>query len=77
MKTLALRQIGNSQGVILEKTVLELVGADRRNTVFVLRIDNGALILRPMTDEEQKQMIEKAAEEVTNEQAPILEKLAK
>ena len=77
MKTLALRQIGNSQGVLLEKTILELIGADDKNTVFALRIENGELHLRPITKAEQKELIKKAARGVTQEQAPILKKLAK
>ena len=77
MKTLALRQIGNSQGVLLEKTILELIGADDKNTVFALRIENGELHLRPITKAEQKELIKKAARGVTREQAPILKKLAK
>lgn len=77
MKTLALRQIGNSQGVLLEKTILELIGADQKNTVFALRIENGELHLRPITKSEQKELIKKAAKGITEEQAPILKKLAK
>ena len=77
MKTVALRQIGNSQGVLLEKTILELVGADEKNTVFALRIENGEIHLRPVTKAEQKELIKKAARSVTQEQAPILKKLAK
>lgn len=77
MKTVALRQIGNSQGVLLEKTILELIGADEKNTVFALRIENGEIHLRPVTKTEQKELIKKAARSVTQEQAPILKKLAK
>ena len=77
MKTVALRQIGNSQGVLLEKTILELVGADEKNTVFALRIENGEIHLRPVTKAEQKELIKKAARSVTQEQASILKKLAK
>lgn len=77
MKTLALRKIGNSQGIILEKTILELVGADEQNTVFALSIEGGEIRLRPLTRAEQKDMIKKAAKKVTADQAPILKKLAK
>lgn len=77
MKTLALRQIGNSQGVLLEKTILELIGADQKNTVFALRIENGEIHLRPITKAEQKELIKKAAKGISEEQAPILKKLAK
>lgn len=77
MKTLALRQIGNSQGIILEKTILELIGADEKNTVFAIHIENGALVLRPLSKADQKAMIRAAAKTVTADQAPILKKLAK
>lgn len=77
MKKLALRQIGNSQGVLLEKTVLELIGADEKNTVFALRIENGELHLRPVTKSEQKELIKKAAKSITQEQSTVLKKLAK
>jgi len=77
MKTLALRQIGNSQGIILEKTLLDLIGADQKNTVFAVEIAGDTIKLRPLSQAEQNQIIEAAADEITNEQAPILEKLAK
>ncbi len=76
MKTIALRQIGNSQGVILEKTILELVGADEKNSVFAMKIENGEIRLRPLTRAEQKEMIKKASKEIAQDQAPILKKLA-
>jgi len=55
----------------------QLLGADQKNTVFAIRIEDGALILRPLTRAEQKEMIKKAAKGITEEQAPILKKLAK
>ena len=76
MKTLALRQIGNSKGVILDKTILELIGADDENVIFALKIENNEIVLRPLTRKEQKDMIKKAGKQVGNEQAPILKKLA-
>lgn len=77
MKTVALRQIGNSQGIILEKTILELVHADEKNAVFDVQVEGNKIVLRPLSKAEQKAMIMKAAQEVTDEQAPILKKLAK
>lgn len=77
MKTLPLRKIGNSQGVLLEKTILELVEADDKNTVFAVKIEDGEIRLRPITKAEQKALIKKAAKDVMKEQKPILEKLAK
>lgn len=77
MKTLPLRKIGNSQGVLLEKTILELVDADDKNTVFAVTIEDGEIRLRPITKAEQKALIKKAAKDVMQEQKPVLEKLAK
>ena len=77
MKMLALRQIGNSQGVLLEKTLLELVGADQKNVVFAVKVEGGEIILRPLTRAEQKEMIKRAAKDIIEEQASILKKLAK
>jgi antitoxin component of MazEF toxin-antitoxin module len=77
MKTVALRQIGNSQGIILEKTILELVHADEKNAVFDVQVEGNKIVLRPLSRAEQKAMIMKAAQEVTDEQAPVLKKLAK
>ena len=77
MKTVALRQIGNSQGIILEKTILELVHADEKNAVFDVQVEGNKIVLRPLSKAEQKAMIMKAAQDVTDEQAPILKKLAK
>ena len=76
MKTLALRKIGNSQGIILEKTILELIGADEQDVVFLLKIEDGEIRLRPLTRAEQKEMVRKASKKVTEDQAPILKKLA-
>jgi antitoxin component of MazEF toxin-antitoxin module len=77
MKTVALRQIGNSQGIILEKTILELVHADEKNAVFDVQVEGNKIVLRPLSRAEQKAMILKAAQDVTDEQAPVLKKLAK
>ena len=62
---------------VAEKTVLELIGADEKNTVFALRIENGELHLRPVTKSEQKELIKKAAKGITQEQSTVLKKLAK
>jgi antitoxin component of MazEF toxin-antitoxin module len=76
MKTIALRKIGNSQGIILEKTILDLVGADQENVVFELKVSEHELSLRPLSRQEQKKMIREAAKAVSQEQEPILKKLA-
>lgn len=77
MKIVPLRKIGNSQGVLLEKTILELVDVDDKNAVFAVKIENGEIRLRPITKAEQKTLIKKAAKTVMTEQSPILKKLAK
>jgi antitoxin component of MazEF toxin-antitoxin module len=76
MKTIALRKIGNSQGIILEKTILDLVGAESENVVFELKVSEQEISLRPLSRKEQKKMIREAAKAVSQEQEPILKKLA-
>ncbi len=76
MKTAALRKIGNSQGIILDKTLLDLVGADSDSIVFQVKVNDGEISLRPLSRKDQKALIREASELVSNEQQPILKKLA-
>jgi antitoxin component of MazEF toxin-antitoxin module len=76
MKTIALRKIGNSQGVILDKTILDLVGAGEENVVFELRLKGNEISLRPVDRAEQKKRIREASKAVQRDQRPILKKLA-
>jgi antitoxin component of MazEF toxin-antitoxin module len=75
MKTAALRKIGNSQGVILDKTLLDLVGANSA-TVFSIRVEGSQLILDPISKDKQKAMIKEASKKVIKNQSAILKKLA-
>jgi len=75
MKTAALRKIGNSQGIILDKTLLDLVGADPA-TVFSVRVEGSQLILDPIPRAKQKAMIKEASKKVMKNQASTLKKLA-
>ncbi len=77
MKTVALRKIGNSQGVILDKSILDLVEASGPNTVFKLKIKNGAIVLEPLSDADKQKIALNAAEKITKEQKGILDKLSK
>ena len=76
MKTSALRKIGNSQGIILDKTILDLVEANRDDAVFKVEIKNGKIVLSLLTKAEQKKVIHKTAQSVAKKQSKILKKLA-
>jgi antitoxin component of MazEF toxin-antitoxin module len=71
-----IQQIGNSQGVIIDKTVLRLVGAEDA-TALDLTVENGAIVLRPIDEAGRKARLEEAAKTVLNKYAPALRKLTK
>jgi antitoxin component of MazEF toxin-antitoxin module len=71
-----IQQIGNSQGVIIDKTVLRLVGAEDA-TALDLTVENGAIVLRPIDETGRKARIEAAGKTVLDKYAPALRKLSK
>jgi len=76
MKTVALRKIGNSQGILLDKTLLDLAGAEPDSAVFEVKVNDGEILLKPLSRKQQKDLIRKASSEISKEQQPILKKLA-
>ena len=54
MLTKALKKVGNSQAIFLDKTLLGLIGADD-DTIFKISIDGSKLIFEPITTKEMKQ----------------------
>ena len=76
MKTIALRKIGNSQAVILDKTILDLVGASDGDAVFELKLRGDEIRLRPFSRAKQKKLIREASRAVQKGQRRTLNKLA-
>lgn len=77
MKLVALRKIGNSQGVILDKSILDLVDSSAPGTVFKLKVKKGAIVLEPLSEKDKEDLVLKAADKVTGRQRTILDKLSK
>lgn len=77
MKTTALRKIGGSQGVILDKTILDLTNSNHPGTLFKITIQGEQIILTPLTESEIEERALKASKRISKVQRNVLDKLAK
>lgn len=66
---------GNSLALIIEKPVLDLLGADA-DTPFEVTTDGQALVLTPVHDRSRAQAFKSALEQVNRRYAKALKKLA-
>jgi antitoxin component of MazEF toxin-antitoxin module len=66
---------GNSMAMVIDKPVLELIGADA-DTDFEITTDGQALILTPMKNQYQREAFDSALEKVNSRYAKALKKLA-
>ncbi len=66
---------GNSLALVIEKPVLELLGANAQ-TQFKITTDGKALILTPVTDDEREKEILDAAERITEKYSDVFRRLA-
>ncbi|WP_303851771.1 hypothetical protein [Seleniivibrio woodruffii] len=66
---------GNSLALVIEKPVLELLGADAK-TQFKITTDGKALILTPVTGDEREKEILDAAERITEKYSDVFRRLA-
>ncbi|MGE4266632.1 MAG: AbrB/MazE/SpoVT family DNA-binding domain-containing protein [Deferribacterales bacterium] len=66
---------GNSLALVIEKPVLELLGADAK-TQFKITTDGKALILTPVTDDERDKEIMEVAERITEKYSDVFRRLA-
>ncbi|MCD8554034.1 AbrB/MazE/SpoVT family DNA-binding domain-containing protein [Seleniivibrio sp.] len=66
---------GNSLALVIEKPVLELLGADAK-TQFKITTDGKALILTPVTDDERQNAFDKALKDINEQYSDALRKLA-
>ena len=76
MLTRALKKVGNSQAIFLDKTLLGLVGA-HEETVFKVTVDGNRLVLEPLSAKEFNDEAMTVARRVMKKHAPTLKKLAK
>ena len=66
---------GNSLALIIEKPILELLGADS-DTAFAVTTDGQALVLTPLTDPRRRQRFAAALKKVNKNYPQALKKLA-
>ena len=66
---------GNSLALLIEKPILELLGADA-DTLFSISTDGHALVLTPIRDEAREGRFSEALEQVNREYPKTLRKLA-
>lgn len=66
---------GNSLALVIEKPILELLGADA-DTPFDITTDGQVLVLSPVKDGKQKEAFQSALEKVNTRYPKALKKLA-
>lgn len=71
-----LTKVGNTQAVILDKTLLSLVDADTEST-FKVSIEGNKIVLEPMTQSQIDKMSLEASEKIRKTQKNVFKKLAK
>jgi antitoxin component of MazEF toxin-antitoxin module len=71
----ALAQHGNSMALVIEKPILELIGA-QPETIFDITTDGNSLILTPVKTKAQSKKILAEAEKIKQKYYDVLKKLA-
>ena len=71
-----LTKVGNTQAVVLDKTLLSLVDADTEST-FKISVDGKKIVLEAMTQKEIDRMALEASDKIRKVQKNVFKKLAK
>jgi antitoxin component of MazEF toxin-antitoxin module len=71
----SLTKHGNSLALVIEKPILDLLGADS-DTAFTITTDGRALVLMPLTDSQRRQRFAAALTKVNKKYPKALKKLA-
>ncbi len=71
-----LTKVGNTQAVVLDKTLLSLVDADTEST-FRISIDGKKIVLEAMTQKEVDRLALEASDKIRKVQKNVFKKLAK
>lgn len=70
-----LTKVGNSQAIILDRSLLDLVGL-KENGKVQITVSNGSLVVTPVTPQVLDSDFDKAVEKVIEERSEVLKKLA-
>jgi antitoxin component of MazEF toxin-antitoxin module len=71
-----LTKVGNTQAVVLDKTLLSLVDADTES-IFKISVDGKKIVLEAMTQKEVDRMALEASDKIRKVQKNVFKKLAK
>lgn len=71
-----LTKVGNTQAVVLDKTLLSLVDADAEST-FKISVDGKRIVLEPLSKKEVDRLALEASNKVRRTQKNVFKKLAK
>lgn len=71
-----LTKVGNTQAVVLDKTILGLVDANPEST-FKVSIDGKKIVLEPMSQKEVDRLALEASDKIRRTQKNVFKKLAK
>ncbi len=71
-----LTKVGNTQAVVLDKTLLSLVNASAEST-FKISIEDKKIILEPMTQKEVDRLALDSSDKIRATQKNVFKKLAK
>lgn len=71
-----LTKVGNTQALVLDKTLLGLIDADSEST-FKISIEGGKIVLEPMTQKEVDRLALEASDKIRRTQKNVFKKLAK
>jgi len=71
----ALTKHGNSMALVIEKPILDLLGADQE-TSFDITTDGQALILTPVNDAERSKAFHSVLSQINHQYSKALKKLA-
>lgn len=71
-----LTKVGNTQAVVLDKTLLSLVDADS-NSTFKVSIDGKKIVLELMSQKEVDRLALEASDKIRRTQNNVFKKLAK
>lgn len=71
-----LTKVGNTQAVVLDKTLLSLVDADS-DSIFKISIEGKKIVLEPLTQKEVDRLALEASDKIRRTQKNVFKKLAK
>lgn len=67
---------GNSLALVIEKPILKILKIDQ-NTDLEINIENGALIIKPLKNNQNKKTLHDTANEIMDKYNDVFKKLAK